>query len=130
MRLTRKLILSITAAFLLFGGFFALVISFGSKQFLDIYVLEKTNSSKNSWRLLEQNTKQELGAVLSAFAADNGLRDEYLSGDQDKLYRYAGPLFATLKDQYAITHWYFILPDGKIFLRLHKKALSGDSAGG
>lgn len=128
MNANRKFILSITAAFLLFIAFFAVVIMFGSKQFLDTYLREKALSHKNSWRLLEQNTKEELGAVLSALAADNGLRDKYLLGDKDELYRYASPLFEMLKDQYMITHWYFILPDGKIFLRMHKKGLSGDSA--
>lgn len=124
----RKFILSIAAALLLFAALFAVVIMFGSKQFLDIYLQEKALGHQNNWRLLEQNTKEELGAGLLFLAADNGLRDEFLSGDKDELYRYAGPLFETLKDQYMITHWYFILPDGNIFLRMHKKGLSGDSA--
>lgn len=128
MNANRKFILSIAAAFLLFAAFFAVFIMFGSKQFLDMYLQEKALGQKNNWRLLEQNTKEELGAVVSSLAADNGLRDEYLSGDKDELYRYASSLFETLKDQYMITHWYFILPDGKIFLRMHKKGLSGDSA--
>jgi len=128
MKLNKKFVLSITAGLILLAGLVAAVTLFGSKQFLDIFLLEKAQNSQNSWRSLEQNTKEELGAVLSALSADNGLRNEYLSGDKDELYRYASPLFEILKDQYAITHWYFILPDGKIFLRMHKKGLSGDSA--
>lgn len=128
MKLNKKFILSIVAGLILLVGFVAAATLFGSKQFLDIFLLEKAKSSQNSWRLLEQDTKSELGAVLSALAVDNGLRNEYLSGDKDELYRYAAPLFETLKNQYAITHWYFILPDGKIFLRMHKNGLSGDSA--
>ncbi len=128
MKLNKKFILSIAAGLILLAGLVVAVTLFGSKQFLDIFLLEKVKSSQNSWRLLEQNTKEELGAVLFALSADNGLRKEYLLGDKDELYRYASPLFETLKNQYAITHWYFILPDGKIFLRMHKKGLSGDSA--
>ena len=128
MILARKFILSITVVFLLIAAFFVAVVTFKSKQFWDIYSLEIANSKKNSWRLLEQSTKDELGAVLLALATDDNLSDEYLSGDKDELYRYATPLFETLKNQYGITHWYFILPDGKIFLRMHKKSLSGDSA--
>jgi len=128
MNVTRKFILSITAAFVLFAALFAVAFVFESKQFWDIYSREIADSHKNSWKLLEQSTKDELGAALSALAADKGLRNEYISGDQDKLYLYASPLFETLKNQYGITHWYFILPDGKIFLRMHKKSLSSDSA--
>ena len=129
MKLNKKFILSITAACILFVAFFAVVIMFGAKQFLAIYTREKAGANNNSWRLLEQSTKDELGAVLAVLASDNSLRDTYLLGDQNELYRYASPLFTTLKNQYGITHWYFILPDGKIFLRMHKKSLSGDSAG-
>ena len=128
MKLNKKFILSITAGLILLAGLVVVVTMFGSKQFLDIFLLEKAKSSQNSWRLLEQSTKDELGAVLSALTTNDGLRDKYLSGNKDELYGYAAPLFETLKNQYAITHWYFILPDGKIFLRMHKKALSGDSA--
>ena len=39
---------------------------------------------------------------------------------------HAEPLFKNLKEKFGITHFYFILPDGHCFLRLHDKKLYGD----
>lgn len=46
--------------------------------------------------------------------------------DRSNLYDYVSPLFQRLKIRYGITHWYFISPDGKTFLRAHNKDIFDD----
>lgn len=130
MKLIHIFIEFIIVFLLLLVGLFIFITLFSSKQFLNIYSQDLAIGNKNSWILLEQNTKAELGVLLSVLATDSNLRDEYLLADREKLYRYVQPIFETFKKQYQITHWYFILPDGKIFLRVHNKDLFGDSADG
>ncbi|UFS71430.1 methyl-accepting chemotaxis protein [Geomonas sp. RF6] len=57
-----------------------------------------------------------LEPLLRPFAAKN----------KDELLRVAAPLFADIKAQNNITHMYFIEPDGKVLLRVHKPEQSGD----
>lgn len=58
-----------------------------------------------------------LDSLLRPFAAGN--RDELLSVAQ--------PIFKEIKQSNNITHMYFIAPDGKVLLRVHKPEQSGDS---
>ncbi len=57
-----------------------------------------------------------LDAVLAPFAAR----------DLDALLAAARPVFADMKANNAITHTYFIEPDGRVFLRAHKPEQRGD----
>ncbi|MDO8281893.1 MAG: ATP-binding protein [Thermodesulfovibrionia bacterium] len=75
--------------------------------------------------LLERDTKT-LAAGLEVIIQDPGIKEKFLSNDRDALFQYGEPLFKNLKEKYGITHFYFIMPDGKCFLRLHNKNIYGD----
>lgn len=57
-----------------------------------------------------------LEAFLAPFAAQN--REALLTATR--------PLFSELKSKHAITHMYFIAPDGTVLLRVHKPEQYGD----
>ncbi len=57
---------------------------------------------------------------LEAFLAPLAARD------RDALLTAARPIFSELKTKHAITHMYFIAPDGTVLLRVHKPEQYGD----
>lgn len=67
-----------------------------------------------------------LSSALEAIASNQALKDIFLEKDREKLYNYGQELFQNLKNKYGITHFYFILPDGTNFVRLHNKDIYGD----
>jgi signal transduction histidine kinase len=70
--------------------------------------------------LVEADTKMLL-STLEILLQDENLMDHYLRGDREEMYEYGQALFGRLKEKYSITHFYFIQPDGKCFVRLHNK---------
>ena len=54
------------------------------------------------------------------------LLDLFAAGDPDALLAAARPLFEDMKATNAITHMYFIEPDGRVLLRVHKPQERGD----
>lgn len=88
-----------------------------------------TTHLKNTKLIFEELQKLDikmLSSTLEVIIQDPVLKKIYLEQDRDTLYEYAAPLFTVLKEQYDITHWYFIQPDGHTFLRMHDQALHGD----
>lgn len=75
---------------------------------------------------LEEADIMMLSSALEVIIQDPLIKEIYLEKDREKLYGYAHPLFEELKTKYGITHWYFILPDGHTFLRMHNKDVFGD----
>lgn len=80
---------------------------------------------RNFLNLKERDT-EILSSALEVFVQNQAFKDVYLEKDRVKLYNYGQPLFQNLKNKYGITHFYFILPDGYCFLRLHDKDIYGD----
>lgn len=48
------------------------------------------------------------------------------AGDREALLAAARPIFVNLRSKHAITHMYFIAPDGTVLLRVHKPEQHGD----
>ncbi|MFA5986553.1 MAG: ATP-binding protein [Parcubacteria group bacterium] len=57
-----------------------------------------------------------LGAYF--FTANQEIKDAFLTGDRDLLYQKMQPFFAEARGTYGVTHFNFITPNEKIFLRL------------
>ena len=81
---------------------------------------------KATFQNLETSDITMLFSVLEVLVQDPGLKNIFLEKDREKLYNYEQPLFQKLKNKYGITHFYFILPDGHVFLRMHEKELYDD----
>jgi len=57
---------------------------------------------------------------------NDAYREVYLSGSRDRLYEISLPLFDRLKNDHAITHFYYHTTEGKNFLRVHNADLYND----
>lgn len=78
------------------------------------------------FRTFESQDTKALSATLDSILQDPGFKKIFLSQNRDELNEYGQPLFQKLKDGYGITHFYFMLPDGTTFLRLHNSKIFGD----
>jgi signal transduction histidine kinase len=80
-----------------------------------IYEVEKDFDN-----LVKTDTKM-LMSTLDVLLQDENFMSYYLRGDRNALYEYGQLLFSDLKEQYDITHFYFIREDGTCFVRMHNK---------
>ncbi len=87
---------------------------------------EHLSEVKDSFNNLETGDTKMLLGTLEAISRDTAIQTVYLEKNRGRLFAYVRPLFEDLKEKTGITHFYFILPDGRIFLRMHDKKLYGD----
>lgn len=86
----------------------------------------EVNEIKFNFNQLETSDIKMLSSTLEIIIQDPRIKEIYLEKNRTKLYNYTFPLFEELKNKYGITHWYFILPEGHTFLRVHNKKIYGD----
>jgi hypothetical protein len=75
---------------------------------------------------LERADVDHLSRVLQQLVQDRTLVEPFLARDRDRLLAAAKPTFEILKEVEQVTHWYFIDPDRKCFLRVHAPSTHGD----
>lgn len=126
-RISSKISLSFLIVVIFSGIAFYFINRDFSQKMLEQIMKKELESTKTSFENLQKNDTTILMSTLAAIKQDPAIRKTYLSKDREKLYEYVSPLFAELRDNYNITHWYFILPDGTTFLRVHQKDLYGDA---
>ncbi|MEY3808621.1 MAG: hypothetical protein RI893_1597, partial [Pseudomonadota bacterium] len=68
----------------------------------------------------------KLSATLTAMAQDERLKSAMLAGNRSDLLLRANAIFESLAKDYNITHFYFIHPDHRVFLRVHQPERYGD----
>ncbi len=57
---------------------------------------------------------------------EKNLQESYLSSNREKLYNSTLPLFENMKKNNDLTHFYFIKPNGEVFLRTHNYTKHSD----
>jgi len=67
-----------------------------------------------------------LSAQLDILARDPALRQAFRARDRERLLALTRESSQWLRQQYNITHWYFVLPDQVCFLRVHHPERHGD----
>ncbi len=70
---------------------------------------------------------EKLSAITNMFIADDDFKPLFVNRDREGLYNKCLPLYTMLNQTYNITHFYFHLPDGINFIRIHNKNLHGDT---
>ncbi len=77
---------------------------------------------------LKESDIKTLSITLETLLADETIRDIYQEGNREKLYDYTFPFLKKIKEEYGITHWYFINPEPEStsFLRVHNFEIFGD----
>lgn len=84
-----------------------------------------------STRVLYEATLREeskLIKVILGFHKDDPRLIELFAGrNREALFAYTSPIFAEMKQRYGITHFYFIDPERRCFLRMYNPERHGDS---
>jgi signal transduction histidine kinase len=85
-------------------------------------------ASRKAFFDLEKNSKNMLWATLESLLVNEEVAAAFVSGDRDHLYQLVRPLYAKLRKQTNITHWYFLDPEPSktCFLRVHTPHLHND----
>ncbi|MCK5237405.1 MAG: HAMP domain-containing protein [Deltaproteobacteria bacterium] len=105
---------------------FYMVMLYSQSKSFNVTLEERVNYTSKIFNELEDGDSMILSAALEVIAQSPTFKKIFLEKDREKLYNYGQPLFQSLKKQFGITHFYFILPDGHNFVRLHNKELYGD----
>lgn len=95
-------------------------------KLLKLEIRDELRHTKDMFCNLKERDTRILASALDVFLENQDFKKVYLEGDREKLFQYGQPLFQKLKADYGITHFYFILPDGRCFVRLHNKDIYGD----
>jgi hypothetical protein len=67
-----------------------------------------------------------LRTMIEAVMNDGQLTEAFRKRDRAALLERAKPLFASLRSEHGITHFYFHLPDRTVLLRVHNPGANGD----
>ncbi|NPE26473.1 HAMP domain-containing protein [Methanococcoides sp. SA1] len=124
-KINRKFMFILVTVFLILFTIGVLIVYF-QNQVLDEQALKNIKEVQKDFSDLEKNSVRALSAALEVVLQDEGMKQVYLEKDRKKLFDYGQPLFQSLKDKYAITHFYFIEPNGVNFVRLHNEKVFGD----
>ena len=93
-------------------------------------VREGVKAYIQSTRVLYEGTLREesrlIQALLDFYSRDVRMVELFSRRDRDSLYRYAAPIFSEIKQRYGISHFYFIDPDRRCFLRMYNPEKFGD----
>jgi len=78
---------------------------------------------------LEANETAKLSSTAFALETNDEYRAPFVAGDRAALVAKTEPVFAQLKKDFSITHWYFESTgeSSTVFLRVHKPAQFGDA---
>jgi PAS domain-containing protein len=118
-----------------FGIIVAVVLLIGAIYFLGktskfVLLEEQVNDARivaNSYfKTFESQDTKALAATLDSILQDPGFKKVFLKQNREELNQYGQVLFQKLKAGYGITHFYFHLPSGETFLRLHSPNTFGD----
>jgi len=124
-----KLVIGFLIVIGLFCSFFYINDTQFQKKSIETSVESEIQQAQASFESTKERDTNMLSATLESVINDPAIKVTYLEKDRDKLYGQNQVLFDKLKNQYGITHWYFILPDGHVFLRMHQRDQYDDLIG-
>lgn len=119
----------------LFIAFFILLLSILAAAVLYLN-MKSISEEKNGYNIsiannvFETNMNFEKASLLQTLIAVKSnpvFINAFVSGDRKKLFSVTKPFFDEIKAKHKITHFYFISPDKKCFLRVHKPEEFGDT---
>ena len=126
LKISVKLVLVVTMGLLLISIAFYVMQRYSHDRLLESLTLKRVIQAEYTFGNLEEQDTKMMAAVMDVILKDQGFKELFLNKDRERLYSYGRPLFEELKGKYGITHFYFHLPTGINFLRLHEKDIYGD----
>ena len=126
MKIAYKLSLSFFAVLIPLALVYYGIVLYIQREDIETYVIDEIHHIEQAFHNLEERDTKILSSTLEAIIRDPSLKEVYSEKDREKLFNFGQPLFHNLKNKYGITHFYFILPDGHCFLRLHNRDIYDD----
>jgi diguanylate cyclase (GGDEF)-like protein len=117
-------IIALVSMFALACVYMAIAFFYG--QNLDMLVQRDLKQSEHLVKEQVRLDTNKLGAALEVLTRDRILAETFKMGDRNRLFELSRPIYESLETKYGITHLYFHLTDGTVFLRVHKRAQYGD----
>ncbi len=104
------------------------LVGLAARQNMRIASEHAMSSAGAALAALERADIEKLDATLVGLMAHPGLAAAFADRNRVKLLDLAAPIFAELKRQHDVTHWYFLDPEpaGTYFLRVHRPGQFGD----
>ena len=125
-KIRTKLLSQIFIVLLLIIFLFYSLATYTESRFMNAKVEEEIKHMHGMFNNFRERDALMLSSVLDVFSQNQEFKKIFLERDREKLYKHGYPLFEELKNKYGITHFYFHLPDGHNFLRLHNRTIYGD----
>lgn len=122
-----KLLPIIVIGIALLTGIFYYTFMNAQEENLHLVSDDAIKTSKEMFYNLEKDDIKMLSSTLEALLINKEMKEIYLKKDREKLYNYTLPLHTQLKKDFGITHFYFHLPNGTNFARIHSKNQFGDN---
>lgn len=124
-----KFVLALLALGALSGAAGAELVSRAFEERVEAVGSTVLTGANEAFRAQQAAEVEKLGATLDALLASRELRAAFVKRDREGLQRLAAPVLEVLRDRDHVTHWYFHEPgpDRRVFLRVHKPELFGDS---
>lgn len=117
----RSSVALIALAVVIAGGFVVLgATDRAYRRTLDSAVVLSMTAAGEGFEALSDARADRMEAALAMLGHSRDLREAYLSGDRARLQSEAWRRFETLRDELAITRWYFYGLDGTVFLRVYR----------
>ncbi len=124
---TKRLIISFTILGIILISFLFLFNFYSKKSLIKERINREINFSSSYFNTFKNQDIKALSATLDSVLLNRDLKEIFIKRDREALNNYSQPLFQKLKEGYGITHFYFHLPEGITFLRVHDPSLYGDN---
>ena len=115
----------------LFFGIVLLIISLinSYKREINNIAINSLKSANTSFTSVLENETQKLSVALDLLMNDKQAKQYFINQQIDSLYTHSKPVFELLRNNYDITHTYYIMPepDKTCFLRMHNPAKNNDT---
>lgn len=111
--------------------FFVLVFYFWTiyrqENFYSQEISRTVKDANHEFQVLLEKDSEIILSSLDVFLENEEYKRVFSNQEKDILFQKSLPLFEKLKNDYSITHFYYHLPEGVNFLRVHNKDISGDN---
>ena len=125
-RFQRQILLPVGLALLVLVVVFAQLFS----RHLQHQEMQATEASaqlvRTAWENMQVDSTRQLAWFTDEAARDKALIAAMQRGDRAALLAATQDRLQQLRQEFGISHWYFIAPDGHILLRVHEPAVAGD----
>lgn len=102
------------------------IVVYSFQKNLRLASLQTVSNIQGIYYSIMKNDTKMLSAALDIFIKNDTFRQLYQNRDRVRLYEAGKELFASNRERYGMTHFYYINNDDTCFLRMHQPQLADD----